>query len=64
MGEWGTSRSTANPSRDRRVYVDYLREVHDEAGFRLACIDALAPPEEEIEELVYEAEMLANYGVV
>ncbi|GAB4279104.1 MAG: hypothetical protein Kow0056_12060 [Coriobacteriia bacterium] len=67
MGEWGSMpefRAAEHPTRDRMIYLEYLREVHDDASFRLAVSDRLNPPRSEIDRLLFEAEMLANYGVV
>ena len=66
MSQWGSlpdrSRVRA-PSKDRLTYLEHLREVHDDRGFRLALTDLMKAPDEEIETLLFEAEMLANYGV-
>lgn len=51
-------------SEERRAYLQYLRSVHDDEGFRLARNDQLGPPQAEVREFLVECEMLANYGVV
>jgi hypothetical protein len=57
----------ANPptslSDERRVYLQHLRSVHDDEGFRLARNNELSPPAAEVREFLVECEMLANYGV-
>ncbi len=62
MGEWGSSRATVSP--ERRRYVEHLRSIHDRDGFLKACADETVATTEEVEELLFEAEMLANYDVI
>jgi hypothetical protein len=67
MGEWGVlpERSrTRGPTRDRLVYLEHLREVHDDDGFRLALCDELTAAGAELDRFLFEAEMLANYHVL
>lgn len=66
MGEWGTLGGAVNRISDsRRLYIEHLRKVHDDDYmFRMALADELEPGPDEIERMLFEAEMLANYGVV
>lgn len=52
------------PSLDRFVYLEQLRLAHDDTGFKLARADSLEAPDPEVDRFVWEAEMLANYGVI
>jgi hypothetical protein len=67
MGEYGASRPdfapTSSPSRERLLYLRHLRAIHAEDEFRLARADMLQAPSEDVERLLFEAEMLANYDV-
>ena len=64
MYEQGDRNNTSlSLSEERRAYLQYLRSVHDDEGFRLARNDRLCPPAAEIREFIVECEMLANYGV-
>ena len=67
MSQWGSlpdrSRVRA-PSKDRLTYLEHLREVHDDRGFRLALTDMMTAPDEEVATFLREVENLANYGVV
>jgi hypothetical protein len=60
-GEHGASQLSL--SEDRRVYLRYLRGVHDDEHFMAARHDQLCAPADDVEQLQYEVEMLANYGV-
>ena len=67
MSEWGVWPAWAPPSYlspDRRLYLQYLREAHDDEGFQLAACDEIVATDEEVERITYEAEMCANYHVV
>lgn len=68
IGGYGSSRPEGhvayNPSLERLQYLRFLRTAHDEEGFRQARADALVAPEDEVERLLFEAEMLANYDVI
>jgi len=65
MGDWLPlgGEVTGRISEDRRRYVDYLHVVHDEATLRLALVDEIDASPAEIVRMIFEAEMLANYGV-
>lgn len=66
MGEWGSMPQrggVSSPTKDRLVYLEHIRGAHDDEGFRLALTNQMRAPEVEIERLVWEVEMLANYGV-
>ena len=65
MGDWLPlgGEVTGNISEDRRRYVDHLHAVHDEEMLRLALVDEVAASARDVVRLLFEAEMLANYGV-
>lgn len=54
---------TGGISEDRRRYVDLLREVHDDQSLQLALSDEIVAPHADVERLLFETEMLANYWV-
>jgi hypothetical protein len=60
-GEYGASQLSL--SEDRRIYLRYLRQIHDDEHFLLARHDQLSAPCDDVDRLVFEVEMLANYGV-
>ncbi len=65
--EWGVWSAWAPPSYlspDRRLYLQHLREAHDDEGFQLAATDEIVATDEEVEHISFEAEMCANYHVV
>lgn len=61
MGEWGEAPCV---TPERFCYVQLLHRIHDPETLRLALYDMLRAPEEDVERLIFEAEMLANYGVL
>lgn len=67
MGEWGAVPAPLGAgllSPEREAYVSHLRDVHDDGTFILAVTDRLEAPSTVVRRLVFEAEMLANYGVI